>query len=94
LNDPNIDPNGFNEDIGTVSDSSWTYMRDLDDDDELERVRIFVNYTGSNLSDLNSTYDAVLFIFFWVLLFLFPKQVFYSHIYLYISVQIIFYIVY
>ncbi len=40
LNDPSINPDGFDEDIGSLSNSSWTYVRDLDDDGIMEKVRI------------------------------------------------------
>ncbi len=46
LNDPSLDPDGFNEAVGTVDgNGTWTYIRDLDDDNDLERIRIVTNMT-------------------------------------------------
>ncbi len=40
LNNPSIDPDGFDETIGTVRNDSWTYIRDLDGDGKMERVKV------------------------------------------------------
>jgi len=58
----NPDFDGFIEAVGTVTNSTWTFIRDLDDDDVLERVRI--QHTNNseilifNFSDTDADYFA------------------------------------
>jgi archaellin len=55
LNNPNIDEDGFNDAVGAVTNSSWTYIRDLDDDNIMERVMI-VNYMDNNSVGADNDY--------------------------------------
>jgi len=62
LDKAGIDSTGFNEAVGSVDNTGWTYIRDLDDDGILEKVKVIVNWTG-DFNDTNTTYDALLFNF-------------------------------
>lgn len=49
----NAEFDGFNDEVGTVNNVSWTYIRDLDGDNILDRVRIETNWSQGN--HVNST---------------------------------------
>jgi archaellin len=54
LNDPTIDEDGFNEAVGAIDNSTWTFIRDLDGDNVMERVMIakyWLNGTAFDTSD-------------------------------------------
>ena len=48
LNDPSLEFGGFNEHIGEITNTTWAYIRDLDDDNQMERVRILVGLNETN----------------------------------------------
>jgi archaellin len=40
LNDPNVDETGFNDAVDAIDNLTWTYIRDLDNDNVMERVML------------------------------------------------------
>ena len=60
LNDPNINENGFNDAVGSVTNTTWTYIRDLDDDNIMERVMI-VNQRYNTTLPLENDYLLINF---------------------------------
>ncbi len=53
LNNPNavgytVDQVGFDDAVGEVTNTSWTYIRDLDDDNVMEKVKVVVGKNASN----------------------------------------------
>ena len=63
LNDPDEDPNGFAVSVGTVDNESWTYIRDLDGDNKLDKVRVWSK--PKNSTDMSSVgvIDVLIFNF-------------------------------
>jgi len=54
LNYQNLDPDGFDEEVGIVTNTTWTYIRDLDDDNIMERVMVALSDTNTtNATDVD-----------------------------------------
>jgi len=59
LNNPRIDEDGFDEAVGTIDNNTWTYIRDLDDDNIMERVMLLTMNDSDDVLVFNfSSSDA------------------------------------